>query len=118
MRGEGGGVARAGVIFRDIHIEDPRPTLQQFFICMTAPKPYSRDSEERNAGDLSGIIFQNISIAAPSVLGESQLLWGQSDAPIRNLTFENLTVSEKPVRGPEFFKTNEFVEALIFRPDE
>ena len=60
--------------------------------------------------------FQNISIAAPSVLNETQLLWGQADARIRNLTFENLTIAGKFVRGAEFFKTNEFVEGLKFAP--
>jgi len=104
------------VIFRNINIEDPRPTLQQFFICMTMPKPYSKDAEKRAAGDLSGVLFQNISIAAPSVLGEPQILWGQADARIRNLTFENLTLAGKPVRDSEFFKTNEFVDGLIFAP--
>ena len=39
MRGEGGGAAGAGVTFRNITIEDPRPTLQQFFLCMSVPKP-------------------------------------------------------------------------------
>ena len=116
MRGEGGGAAGAGVIFRNINIEDPRPTLQQFFICMTVPKPYSKDGAKGAAGDLSGILFQNISIAAPSVLGEPQILWGQTDARIRNLTFENLTLAGKPVRDSEFFKTNEFVDGLIFAP--
>jgi len=117
MRGEGGGAAGAGVVFRNIHIEDPRPTLQQFFICMTMPKPYSKEGEKRKAGDLSGILFQNITIAAPSVLGEPQLLWGQPDARIRNLTFDNLTLAGKPVREAAYFKTNEFVEQLIFAPN-
>ena len=62
-------------------------------------------------------LFQNIAIAAPSVLGEPQLLWGQADARIRNLTFQNLTLAGKPVRDAEFFKTNEFVEGLIFAPN-
>ncbi len=114
MRGEGESNGGAGVIFRNINIEDPRPTLQQFFICMTVPKPYG--DGKRGPGDLSGILFQNISIAAPSVLGEPQLLWGQPDARIRNLTFENLTLGGKPVSGSEFFKTNEFVDGLIFAP--
>jgi hypothetical protein len=104
------------VIFRNINIEDPRPTLQQFFICMTLPEPYSKNAEKRSSGDLSGILFQNISIAAPSVLGESQLLWGKADARIRNLTFENLTLAGKPVCDAEFFKTNEFVDGLSFAP--
>ncbi len=115
MRGEGGRAAGAGVIIRNINIEDPRPTLQQFFICMTMPEPYSKDAEKRTAGDLSGILFQNISIAAPSVLDEPQILWGQADARIRNLTFENLTLAGKPVSTAEFFKTNEFVDGLTFK---
>jgi hypothetical protein len=116
MRGENEGAAGAGVTFRNINIEDPRPTLQQFFLCMTVPKPYSKAEEKGGAGDLSDILFQNISIAAPSILGEPQLLWGQADARIRNLTFENLTLGGKPVREAEFFKTNEFVDGLIFAP--
>ena len=114
MRGEGAGTAGAGVIFRNINIEDPRPTLQQFFLCMTVPPPYSKDGTKNAAGDLSGIRFQNISIAAPSVLSEPQILWGQADARIRNLTFENLTLGGKPVRDAEFFQTNEFVDGLNF----
>ncbi len=116
MRGEGAGAGGVGVIFRNINIEDPRPTLQQFFLCMTVPKPYSNDGKPGAAGDLSGIRFQNISLAAPSVLGEPQILWGQADARIRNLRFENLTVGGKLVRDAEFFQTNEFVDGLIFEP--
>ena len=116
MRGESEGEGGAGVIFRNINIEDPRPTLQQFFLCMTVPKPYSKDGKKGGAGDLSGIHFQNISIAAPSVLGEPQMLWGQADARIRNLTFENLTINGKLVRDAEFFQTNEFVDKLNFAP--
>ena len=116
MRGEGDGPGGSGVIFRNINIEDPRPTLQQFFICNNVPPPYAKDGDKRGTGDLSGILFQNISIAAPSVLGEPQMLWGLAEARIRNLTFENLTLAGKPVSGPEFFKTNEFVDGLIFAP--
>jgi len=116
MRGEGGGAAGAGVVFRNIRIEDPRPTLQQFFVCMALPEPYSERAEKREAGDLSGVLFQNLSIAAPSVLGEPQILHGHADARIRNLTFENLTLSGKPVTGPDFFKANECVDGLHFKP--
>lgn len=83
---------------------------------MTVPPPYSNDGSQRAAGDLSGIRFQNITIAAPSVLSEPQLLWGQSDARIRDITFEKLTLSGKPVSTAEFFQTNEFVDKLIFAP--
>ena len=113
MRGKGEEPTGAGVIFRNISISDPRPTLQQFFICMAMPKPYGED--QRGPGDLSGILFQNISITAPSVIGEPQLLWGQKNARIRDLTFQNLTLGGKPVTTADFFKTNEFVEGLNFR---
>ena len=116
MRGESDGTGGAGVIFRNINIEDPRPTLQQFFICMTVPPPYAKGGAKGAAGDLSGILFQNISIAAPSVLGEPQILWGHANARIRQLTFENLTLAGKPVSGTEFFKTNEFVDGLNCKP--
>ncbi len=116
MRGEGKGAAGMNVIFRNITIEDPRPTLQQFFLCMMMPEPYSKDAEKRGNGDLSGLLFQNIAITAPSVLGEPQILWGQADARIRNLTFENLTLAGKPVSAAAFFKTNEFVEGLVLKP--
>lgn len=115
MRGEGGGACGAGVIFRNITIEDPRPTLQQFFITMETPKPYGED-RRRKPGDLAGVLFQNISIAAPSVLGEPQLLWGQDDARIHHLTFDNLTVGGKRIASADFFKTNAHVSDLIFTP--
>ena len=114
MRGESEGEGGSGVIFRNINIEDPRPTLQQFFLCMTVPKPYAKDDTKSGAGDLSGILFQNIAITALSVLNEPQLIWGQADARIRGLAFENLTIGGKPVRDAEFFKTNEFVDGLKF----
>lgn len=113
MRGEGEGAGGKGVVFRNIRISDPRPTLQQFFICMMMPKPYG--DGKRGVGDLSGILFQNISIAAPCIIGEPQLLWGHRDARIRNLIFESLTLGGKPVTKADFFKTNEFVEHLEFR---
>ncbi|MFC5457686.1 endo-polygalacturonase [Prosthecobacter fluviatilis] len=113
-RGENDEAGGPGVVFRNIRITDPRPTLQQFFICLNVPKPYGDGGHSK--GDISGVLFQNISIAAPSVLGEPQMLWGQKNARIRDLTFENLTVGGKPVTSAEFFKTNEFVEGLRFAP--
>lgn len=113
IRGENNEPGGAGVIFRNIRISDPRPTLQQFFLCMTVPEPYG-DTQSK-PGDLSGIRFQNISIAAPSVIGEPQILWGQSAARIRDLIFDNLTVGGKPVTEASFFTTNEFVQGLQFQ---
>jgi hypothetical protein len=115
IRAENNKAGGEGVVFRNIRISDPRPTLQQFFLCMTVPPPYSRSTEAAN-GDLSGIHFQNITIAAPGVLGEPQMLWGHASARIRNLTFENVTVGGEPVRDAGFFKTNEHVSGLTFKP--
>ncbi|MEI6712523.1 MAG: endo-polygalacturonase [Verrucomicrobiota bacterium] len=118
VRGEGGGPAGEGVIFRNIRIEDPRPTLQQFFMCMTVPEPYSKSTQQRKPGAMTGVLFQNISIAAPSVLNEPQLLWGQPDARIGDLTFENLMLGGKPILERNFFKTNEFVGEISFLPKQ
>lgn len=114
MRGEGGGAAGAGVVFRNIIIEDPRPTLQQFFICMAMREPYGNTAHMRKPGDLAEVLFQNIAITAPSVLGEPQILWGKADARIRNITFDNLTLGGKPVSNADFFTTNEFVDGFVF----
>lgn len=116
MRGEGKGAAGRGVIFRNINVEDPRPTLQQFFLCMQVPEPYAKNGGRRGAGDLSGILFQNVVIAAPSVLAEPQILWGLADARIRDLRFDNLTVGGKFVDDARFFQINEFVSGLQFEP--
>jgi hypothetical protein len=116
MRGEGAGACGAGVIFRNINIEDPRPTLQQFFITMETPKPYANGDRRRKSGDLAGVLFKNISIAAPSVLDEPQLLWGHEDARIHHLTFDNLTVGGKRISSADYFKTNASVADLIFAP--
>jgi hypothetical protein len=116
IRGEGDGAGGKGVVFRNINIEDPRPTLQQFFLCVAVPPPYGEKDESQGKGDLSGILFQNIHIAAPSVLGEPQLLWGSPKSKIHGLTFQNLTVGGKRIESADFFKTNDHVHELKFMP--
>jgi hypothetical protein len=56
-----------------------------------------------------------VEIEISRVIGEPQMLWGSDRARIKNLTFENLTISGKPVTSAEFFKANEFVEGLQFQ---
>ncbi len=85
---------------------------------MTVPPPYSNRGESRAAGSLSGIRFENISIAAPSVLGEPQILWGTPSGRIQNLVFQNLTIGGKEVQNADFFQTNDFVESLTFSSDQ
>jgi hypothetical protein len=40
MRAQGGGASGAGVVFKDIRVEDRRPTLQTFFILMQSLAPF------------------------------------------------------------------------------
>ena len=77
MRGEGKGDCGNGIVFKNIRVEDPRPTLQPFMIAMEGVQPWSDpDERKRGAGDLNGVVFRNIHIEAPSVLGEPDVLWG------------------------------------------
>ena len=116
MRGEGNGPCGEGVVFRNIRVEDPRPTLQHFMIAMQGLKPYSDPSQrKRGAGDLSGILFQNVEIVAPSVLGEPDVLWGAADAQILNLTFDNVTIGGKKLTSLDHFKHNQHVRNMRFK---
>ena len=91
MRGRGGGSGGDNVVFRNIVVEDKRPTLQHFMIAMEGVEPWSHPEEsKRGSGNLFGILFQNISIAAPSVLGEPDVLWGMSDGLIYDLIFDTI----------------------------
>ena len=95
-------------IFRNIVIEDPRPTMQQFFILMEGLEPYFDPEQRRDPGDLNGILFQvpgtinnedgvededvysqclqNITIvAASNAMNEQEVLWGFKEGNIRNL---------------------------------
>jgi hypothetical protein len=74
------------------------------------PKPMSREP-----GDLVGILFQNVQIAAPSILGEPNILWGGPDCRIRDLTFDNVTIGGKKLKSIKDFKTNEYVEDIHFK---
>ncbi len=116
MRGEGKGEGGDGVIFRNIRVEDPRPTLQHFMIAMQGVPPYSDPTErQRGPGDLSNILFQNIEIAASSVLDEPDVLWGKPGAEITDLIFDNVTVGGKKITNLKHFKHNEHVKNIRFK---
>merc|ERR1719361_709544 len=110
MRGRGRGSGGSNVIFRNIAVEDPRPTLQHFMIAMEGVEPWSDpETRKRGTGNLYGIVFQNVSIAAPSVLGEPDVLWGMENGVIYDLVFDNVTIGKEEIRGIEHFHHNEFV---------
>jgi hypothetical protein len=74
------------------------------------PRPMSREP-----GDLNGVLFQNIQIAAPSIFGEPNILWGGPDCRIRDLTFDNVTIGGEKLKSIKDFKTNEYVENIHFK---
>ena len=111
MRGKGQGSGGYTVTFRNIVVEDPRPTLQHFKILMESVKPWAEPEEERKRGpgDLYGITFQNITLAAYSVMGEPEVLWGMEDGLIYGLVFDNVTIAGDTIENIDFFQHNEFV---------
>ena len=75
----------------------------------TGAEPWSDPAQrQRKPGDLHGILFQNISIAAASVLGEPEVLWGMEEGLIYGLQFDNVTIAGEKVEGVEYFYHNEF----------
>jgi hypothetical protein len=114
MRATGSGAGGSNVTFRNISVEDARPTLQQFFILMDALEPYISPPLQRGPGDMSGILFQNIKIAGPSVLGEPEILLGNADAQIRDMIFDNVTVGGQHYDSIDDFLHNEYVHDLVF----
>ncbi len=116
MRGEGQGEGGRNVIFRNIRVEDPRPTQQAFLLQMVTEKPYVWPKPvSRGPGDLVGVLFQNIQIAAPSILGEPNILRGGPECKIRDITFDNVTIGGKKLTSLKDFVTNEYVEDIHFK---
>jgi hypothetical protein len=70
---------------------------------------------KREPGDLSGILFQNIHIAAENVSGNRDTLIGMEDGVIRDITFDNVTVGGKKITNIDHFKHNEYVRDIEFK---
>ena len=59
MRGQGQGSGGGDITFRNIVVEDPRPTHNHFKILMEGVKPWSNpDDWKRGPGDLYGVTFK------------------------------------------------------------
>ena len=100
-------------------------------VAMQGVEPWSNPEKKRDPGDLIGILFQvisiswnvvdifrmnwsqNITIAAPSVLGEPEVLWGMSDGLIYDLVFDNVTIGGEKIESLDQFYYNEFVLPLV-----
>ena len=72
-------------------------------------EPYDPSDDKRGPGDLHGIIFENVTIAAPSVLNEPDILWGSSDARIYNMQFYNVKIGNEVINSIDHFMHNEYV---------
>ena len=73
-------------------------------------QPWSDPEERRRGpGDIYGLTFQNISMAAPSVLGEQEVIWGMEDGLVYGLVFDNVTIGEDTVDSVEYFYHNQYV---------
>ena len=59
-------------------------------------------------------LFQNISAAAPSVLGQQDTLWGMEEGHIYDLLFQNVRIGGKLVDSVEHFLTNQYVYDIKF----
>ena len=59
MRGQGSGSGGSSVIFRNIVVEDPRPTHMHFKVMMEGHPPWGNpEDSKRGPGDLYGITFK------------------------------------------------------------
>ena len=118
MRGNGQGTGGFTVVFRNIVVEDTRPTMASFKIQME----YWKDPENhsrRGPGDLYGMVFQNISIAAHSILDpeeEPEVLWGKEDGHIFDLVFDNVWIGNELVDSVYYFFHNKYVFDRLILP--
>ena len=72
-------------------------------------RPWADPEKQREPGDLYGMVFQNISIAAKSVCGEPEILWGGPDRLIYSLVFDNVSIGNDTVENIDYFYHNEYV---------
>ena len=49
-------------------------------------------------------------MAAPSVLGEQEVIWGMEDGLVYGLVFDNVTIGEDTVEGVDYFYHNQYVQ--------
>ena len=82
---------------------------------MQGVRPYRDPGQARGSGHLSGVVFKDIEIAAASVLGQPDILWGTPNAKIMNLTFDNVSIGGQKVSSINHFKYNEQVESIRFK---
>lgn len=113
----GTGQNKVNVLFRDIRIEDKRPTLQIFNLISKndIDASYFPSTDGKIGQSWSGIKFQNITAEGSSVVGFPELLHGCAESPFSDLTFENVTIDGKLFTGlDDFADVNEYVTDITF----
>ena len=78
---------------------------------MEPVEPWSDPNDKkRDPGDIYGITFQNITIAARArVEDEPELLWGMEEGLIYGLIFDNVVIANQTVDSVDFFHHNQYV---------
>ena len=115
LRGEGGGTGGDNIVFRNIRITDPRPTLSTFGIASGAPWSQSPNyTTTRETGIIQNILFQNINVASYSIIDDPETLWGTTIAPLQGFIFDTLVIENELIRDISAFNANEFVTGIDF----
>ena len=115
LRGEGSGSGGSNIIFRNIRVSDPLPTRSAFGVLSGAPWQVSPNYDRsREPGEISGILFEDIDIAAYSTIGDPETLWGTSNAPLSNFTFDEVTIDGELINNISTFNHNDHVSGMNF----
>ncbi|HKJ80320.1 MAG TPA: T9SS type A sorting domain-containing protein, partial [Prolixibacteraceae bacterium] len=113
------GKKEVNVLFRDIRIEDPRPTLQIFNIHSKDDLPTEYNSPSGDiGGSFSGIKYQNITAVSSSILNFPEILHACEESPYSDLTFEDVVIDGKLfTKIDDFSFVNEWVTNITFNPE-
>ena len=99
------------VVFRNINYEDPMPQRALFGF---DPHAYGFTP----SGSPSGIRFENIRAAAPTVFGNRNTFWGDAGHEISNLIFDNVVIAGRQVTSMDEFDHNVHAFDFIFENTE
>lgn len=115
----GEGNKKVNVLFRDIRIEDKRPTLQIFYVLSKNDISSSLlgNPIDEIGQSWSGIKFQNIISAGKSVVEHPEIFHGCTESPYSDWTFENFVIDGKLFTSlDDFAEVNEYVTDITFNP--
>ena len=90
---------------------DEKQKLEKFLTLIhpAGVQPWLSPDQRRGPGDIYGLTFQNISMAAPSVLGEQEVIWGMEEGLVYGLVFDNVTIGQDTVDSVDYFYHNQYV---------